>query len=179
MIFLAKKTTMICISARIVYCRLSSSTGTQCSDSLSVLPPTMIRFSLRRPSHCRPARPYQQREHPHRSSIDAHSKLPQRDARLLIDTETTPRRTVGSGQRRGHAGRRAGKATSQKFGAPAIATPSSSFEITAAFRFPSRITIVHFVVHPGFTISAKFRRNFGKFSVSASYREKKFRYFPF
>ena len=32
----------------------------------------------------------------------------------------------------------------------------------------------------GLTILAKFRRNFGKFSVSASYREKKFRYFsPF
>ena len=30
---------------------------------------------------------------------------------------------------------------------------------------------------PGLTISAKFRRNFGKFSVSASYRDPKFRYF--
>ena len=30
--------------------------------------------------------------------------------------------------------------------------------------------------HPELTISAKFRRNFGKFSVSTSYREKKFRY---
>ena len=30
---------------------------------------------------------------------------------------------------------------------------------------------------PGLTISAKFRRNFGKFSVSASYRDSKFRYF--
>src|SRR6185503_6023573 len=29
----------------------------------------------------------------------------------------------------------------------------------------------------GLTISAKFRRNFGKFSVSASYRDSKFRYF--
>ena len=29
----------------------------------------------------------------------------------------------------------------------------------------------------GLTISAKFRRNFGKFSVSASYRDPKFRYF--
>jgi hypothetical protein len=30
---------------------------------------------------------------------------------------------------------------------------------------------------PGLTISAKFRRNFGKFFVSASYRDPKFRYF--
>ena len=32
-------------------------------------------------------------------------------------------------------------------------------------------------LQPGLTISAKFRRNFGKFSVSASYRDPKFRYF--
>ena len=30
---------------------------------------------------------------------------------------------------------------------------------------------------PGLTISAKFRRNFGNFFVSASYRDSKFRYF--
>jgi len=34
-----------------------------------------------------------------------------------------------------------------------------------------------FVSHSGLTISAKFRRNFGKFFVSASYRDSKFRYF--
>ena len=33
--------------------------------------------------------------------------------------------------------------------------------------------------HPGLTISVKFHRNCGKFFVSASYREKKFRYFSF
>ena len=33
------------------------------------------------------------------------------------------------------------------------------------------------VSRPGLTISAKFRRNFGKFFVSASYRDSKFRYF--
>ena len=35
----------------------------------------------------------------------------------------------------------------------------------------------HTVRRPGLTISAKFRRNFGKFFVSASYRDSKFRYF--
>ena len=33
------------------------------------------------------------------------------------------------------------------------------------------------LLEPGLTISAKFRRNFGKFFVSASYRDSKFRYF--
>jgi len=32
-------------------------------------------------------------------------------------------------------------------------------------------------LEPGLTISAKFRRNFGNFFVSASYRDSKFRYF--
>ena len=36
---------------------------------------------------------------------------------------------------------------------------------------------MHAVSGPRFTISAEFRRNSGKNSVSASYREEKFRYF--
>ena len=41
----------------------------------------------------------------------------------------------------------------------------------------SRCRLARGVWRAGLTISAKFRRNFGKFFVSASYRDSKFRYF--